>query len=66
MKPSTRNITKGTGREIKGKLKETVGRLTGKSNLRAKGRVQSQVGRAQRKLGEAERDLEKDLEKDID
>jgi len=66
MKPSTRNITKGAGREIKGKVKEAAGRITGNTRLTVKGRLQSAAGRVQRKMGEAQRDLDKDLEKDID
>jgi uncharacterized protein YjbJ (UPF0337 family) len=66
MKPSTRNIAKGAGREIKGKVKEAAGRITGNTRLRAKGQLQSAAGRVQRKMGEAQRDLDKELEKDID
>jgi len=47
---------------MKGKVKKTVGRLTGNRRMEAEGRVQSAAGRMQRKLGEAERDMEKDLE----
>lgn len=64
MKPSTRNIAKGVGRQVKGKSKEAAGRLTGNRRLKAKGRLQSEAGRVQRKLAQAERDLDKDLEKE--
>lgn len=66
MKPSTRNITKGAGREIKGTVKEAAGKLTGNRRLQAEGKLQSGAGRLQRKLGEAEHDLEKDVNKDAD
>jgi uncharacterized protein YjbJ (UPF0337 family) len=35
-------------------------------SLRAKGQLQSAAGRVQRKMGEAQRDLDEELEKDID
>ena len=66
MKPSTRNQAKGAAREIKGKAKEAVGRLTGNTRLKVKGRVQAAAGRFQRKLGNVERDLDKDLKRDIE
>ncbi len=65
MRPRTRNITKGAGREIKGKVKEATGRLTGNRRLKVKGRLQSAAGRAQRKLGEVQRDFDKEREEDI-
>jgi uncharacterized protein YjbJ (UPF0337 family) len=66
MKPSTRNQAKGAVREIKGKAKEAVGRLTGNTRLKVKGRVQAAAGRVQRKLGKAESNLDKDLKRDIE
>jgi len=66
MKPRTKNITKGAAREVKGKLKEAAGRLTGKKRLEAKGLLESTAGHAQRKLGEAQRDLAKQSEHDTD
>ena len=64
MKPSTKNITKGAGREIKGKVNEAAGDLTGKTRLKAKGKLQGAAGHAQRKFGEAEQDAERDMEKE--
>jgi uncharacterized protein YjbJ (UPF0337 family) len=49
---------------MKGKIKETVGRVARSKRLKTEGRMQYQAGRIQRKLGEAERDLEKDLDRD--
>jgi uncharacterized protein YjbJ (UPF0337 family) len=60
MKPSTRNTAKGIAREVKGKAKQAAGSLTGNNRLKVTGKIQSAAGRAQRKLGRAERDLEKD------
>jgi len=53
-------------REGKGRIKQAAGKLTRNQRLKTEGRVQAGVGRAQRKLGEAERDFEKDLNDDID
>ena len=64
MKPSTRNQTKGAAREIKGKLKEAAGKLTGNNRLKTEGKLQSGAGRLQRKLGQAESDFDKALETD--
>ena len=55
MKPSTRNITKGIGREIKGGAKEAAGAITGNKRLKAEGKVEVAVGKAQRKLGQGEK-----------
>ena len=65
MKPSTRNITKGAGRELKGGLKEVAGKVTRNTRLKVTGKIQKTVGRAQRKLGQAERDAEKDRDRDV-
>jgi uncharacterized protein YjbJ (UPF0337 family) len=65
MKPSTRNITKGAGREVKGGLKEAGGRITRNTRMKVGGKIQKTAGRAQRKLGQAERDAEKDLDRDV-
>jgi uncharacterized protein YjbJ (UPF0337 family) len=62
MKPRTRNIAKGTGREIKGRIKEAAGALTGNKRLKLEGKLQGAAGRAQRKLGKAQKDFEKDTE----
>ena len=53
-------------REAKGRIKEAAGKLTRNQRLKAEGRLQAGVGRAQRKLGEAERRFEKDMDEDMD
>ena len=58
MKPSTKNRSKGMARQVKGKTKAAIGRLTKNPRLETEGRVQSAVGRIQRKLGESQKDLE--------
>src|SRR3954468_24400449 len=65
-KPSTRNRAKGAMREAKGRIKEAAGKQTRNQREKGEEKVQAGVGRAQRKRGEAERDFDKDLSKDID
>jgi uncharacterized protein YjbJ (UPF0337 family) len=64
MKPRTRNITKGTERDIKGRIKEAAGALTGNKRLKAEGKLQGAAGRAQRKLGKAQQKFEEETEEE--
>ena len=55
---------KGKGKQVKGAVKEELGKLTGDRDLensgtadRAKGDVQEGYGKAKRKIGEAVEDL---------
>ena len=55
---------KGKGKQVKGAVKENLGKLTGDPNLRQRGtnervegKVQEKVGKARRKVGEAVEDL---------
>jgi uncharacterized protein YjbJ (UPF0337 family) len=55
---------KGKGKQVKGAVKEGLGKLTGDRDLedsgtadRAKGKVQEGFGKAKRKIGEAVEDL---------
>lgn len=66
MKPRTKNIVKGAGREVKGKVKEAAGAVTGNDRLKIKGKIEGAVGHAQRKVGEAERDFDREASRDID
>jgi uncharacterized protein YjbJ (UPF0337 family) len=59
MKRSTKNLTKGKAHKIKGKAKETVGRLTNDPNLEAEGTVEKMQGYAEEKVGQIKRVLEK-------
>jgi uncharacterized protein YjbJ (UPF0337 family) len=63
MKSKIRNVLKGAGREVKGKVNEAAGRISGKPGLRAKGRLQQAGGRVQRKFGEAQHEIEKEDER---
>jgi uncharacterized protein YjbJ (UPF0337 family) len=57
MKPSTKDQIVGTADEAKGKLKEKVGRVTGKPDLEDEGRAQKVTGKIRRKVGQIERVL---------
>ncbi len=60
MKASTKNRTKGLAKEAKGKIKETAGRATRSARLQAEGRVEAVSGKARRKVGEVQNDLEEE------
>jgi uncharacterized protein YjbJ (UPF0337 family) len=57
MKPSTKDKAKGTFHEVKGKVKEKVGRATNNPDLEAEGQVEKIVGKVQRKIGQVKRVL---------
>ncbi|MEK6334795.1 MAG: CsbD family protein [Acidobacteriota bacterium] len=54
----------GKGKQVKGTVKEKLGKLTGHEDLqeqgnqeRAEGKIQENLGKARRKIGEAVEDL---------
>ena len=47
-----KNRTEGSKHEVKGGLKEATGKLTGNKSGELEGKVEKNVGEAQRKLGE--------------
>jgi len=58
------NELKGKGKQVKGSAKEKLGRFSGNRDLqergnqeRVEGRVQEQLGKAKRKVGEAVEEL---------
>jgi uncharacterized protein YjbJ (UPF0337 family) len=55
MKPSTKDQAKGKFENMKGKIKEVAGSLSGKEKLEAEGRAQQVAGKVQEKLGQAEK-----------
>lgn len=59
MRRSTKDKAKGTLHEMKGKVKEAVGRATNKRRLQAEGRVEKIGGKIQKKIGQAEKVLGK-------
>ena len=59
MKSSQKDQIKGAFHEVKGKLKEKAGDVTGDSDLAADGRVEKVAGKVQKKVGQIEKVLEK-------
>jgi uncharacterized protein YjbJ (UPF0337 family) len=59
MKRSIRDKAKGTFHEVKGKVKERIGRATNNPKLEARGQVEKTGGKVQRKIGQLEKVLGK-------
>lgn len=59
MRRSTKDKSQGAFRELKGKLKQKVGRLTNDPGLEAKGLAGNISGKIQKKIGDLERVVEK-------
>ncbi len=57
MKPSTKNKAKGALHEVKGKVKEKIGRATNNPDLEVEGQVEQIRGKVQKKIGQVEKDL---------
>jgi len=64
MKRSTKNQIKGRGRELKGNIKEQAGRATNNRDLQAEGMAGRMGGKVQKKAGDIEKDVDKELEDD--
>ncbi len=59
MKQSAKDKAKGKFHEVKGKVKEKVGRATNNPDLEAEGIVEKFAGKVQKKIGQVEKVLEK-------
>jgi uncharacterized protein YjbJ (UPF0337 family) len=57
MKPSTKDKAQGTFHEVKGKVKEKVGRATNNPDLEAEGQVEKVAGKVQKKIGQVKKVL---------
>jgi uncharacterized protein YjbJ (UPF0337 family) len=57
MKQSTKDKAKGKFHEVKGKVKEKVGRTTNNPNLEAEGQGEQLGGKVQKKIGQVEKVL---------
>ena len=55
MKPSTKDNAEGKMHQVKGKIKETVGKVVGNHDLEAEGKVEKLDGKVQEKLGQVEK-----------
>ena len=59
MKHSTKDKARGKFHELKGKVKETVGRATNDPDLEAEGLGEKIGGKVLKKIGQVEKALEK-------
>jgi len=59
MKQSSKDQAEGTLHEVKGKVKEKVGRATNNPNLENEGTDENVGGKVQKKIGQVERVFEK-------
>jgi uncharacterized protein YjbJ (UPF0337 family) len=59
MKSSTKDQVAGMIHELKGKAKETVGRVTNSPHLKSKGTAEKVSGSIQKKVGQVEKVLGK-------
>ena len=59
MKASTKDQAEGKFHEVKGKVKETAGRLTNNPDLEADGTAEKLAGKMQDKIGQVEKVLGK-------
>ena len=59
MKSSTKDNAEGKLHQVKGKIKETVGKAVGNPNLEAEGKVEKFEGQVQEKLGKIKKVLDK-------
>lgn len=55
------NQLKGAGKEAEGRIRNSVGGLTGDTSEQIRGKAQELKGKAQRRIGEAEVDSDTDL-----
>jgi uncharacterized protein YjbJ (UPF0337 family) len=59
MKDSTKDKVSGTAHEVKGAVKEKIGRATGNPDLESKGNSEKIAGKVQKKVGDVEKVFEK-------
>jgi uncharacterized protein YjbJ (UPF0337 family) len=59
MKNSAKDQAAGTLHEVKGKVKEKVGRITNNPNLVEDGQDENVAGKVQKKIGQVEKVFEK-------
>jgi uncharacterized protein YjbJ (UPF0337 family) len=57
MKSSTKDKAQGTFHEVKGKVKEKVGRATNNLDLEVEGQVEEIAGKVQKKIGQVKKVL---------
>jgi uncharacterized protein YjbJ (UPF0337 family) len=57
------NRVEGTKHEVKGAVKEVAGKVTGDKWQEAKGAVEKNVGKVQKKVGEASDDAKREADR---
>jgi uncharacterized protein YjbJ (UPF0337 family) len=57
MKPSSKDKVAGKSHEVKGAVKEKVGKLANNPDLEAEGKVEKVAGRVQKKIGQVKKVL---------
>jgi uncharacterized protein YjbJ (UPF0337 family) len=55
MKPSTKDKTEGKLHEVKGAIKDEVGKATNDPNLEVSGKAEKKAGKVQKWIGRAEK-----------
>jgi uncharacterized protein YjbJ (UPF0337 family) len=55
MKSSTKDNAEGKMHQVKGKVKETVGKIVKNRDLESEGKVENVEGKVQEKIGEIEK-----------
>jgi uncharacterized protein YjbJ (UPF0337 family) len=55
LKPSTKDHTEGKLHEVKGKIKEKIGKATNDPNLEVSGKAEKKAGKVQQLIGRAEK-----------
>src|SRR5271157_1353930 len=59
MKTSTKDRIKGSFHEVKGTIKEQVGKATNDRTLKAEGKAEKNVGKVQQRIGQAKETVAK-------
>jgi uncharacterized protein YjbJ (UPF0337 family) len=59
MKNSTKDKTEGVGHQVKGAVKETIGKAIDDKDLKNEGAAERATGKVQKKVGDVEKELEK-------
>jgi uncharacterized protein YjbJ (UPF0337 family) len=59
MKSSTKDKAEGKMHQVKGKVKETVGKVVGNDDLEAEGKSENLEGKVQEKVGDVKKVLGK-------
>lgn len=59
MKSSNQDKVEGTGKDLKGKIKEGAGKAVGNERLQAEGKADQAEGKVQKKVGDVKKVFDK-------